>query len=323
MPRLSFLLALLLSATLLSSGGLRLDPPEGPPVTSHPHRSVGQGTNLKLVTWNIAELGRSKSDAEIELMASVLRGYDVIAVQEVVGKDPAGAEAVARLAAALDRRGADYDYRVSDPTRSSSGSVSERYAFLWRTATVRLRGRPQLLRAYAKTVEREPYSAEFVWERANGDTGGGPPLASPFRLATFHARPRSRRPEREVAKLRRLPTDYADAPLVLLGDFNVVSRHSVFDPWRERGYELALSGQATTLRRELPDDGDAYYREADNILVPTDRMRVLERGILDVVSFCESIYAQAPGRWEGCTGGLDVARGLSDHAPVYVIVEGF
>ena len=132
MPRLSLLLALLLASVL----------------------ALGQGANLKFVTWNIADLGASKSDAEIELMASILRGYDVIAVQEVVGKDPAGAKAVARLAAALDRRGADYDYRVSAPTRSSSGSISERYAFLWRTATVRLRGRPELMGAYARTVER-------------------------------------------------------------------------------------------------------------------------------------------------------------------------
>ena len=311
MPRLSLLLSLVLAATLLSSGA------------PAPHCFVAQGTNLKLVTWNIAHLGASKSDAEIELMASILRGYDVIAVQEVVGKDPAGAKAVARLAAALDRRGADYDYRVSAPTRSSSGSISERYAFLWRTSTVRLRGRPELMGAYAKTVEREPYLAEFVWERANGDAGGGAPLASLFRLATFHARPREHQPEQEIAKFRSMPADYADAPLVLLGDFNLVSHHTVFNPWRKRGYELALSGQPTTLRRKLPDDGDAYFREADNILVPTDRMRVLERGILDVVGFCESVYAQAPGAWTGCTDGLGVARRLSDHAPVYVVVAGY
>lgn len=287
MPRLPLLLTLLLAATL----------------------ALAQGTNLKIVTWNIADLGQSKSDAEIALMADVLRGYDVIAIQEVVGKDPAGAKAVARLAAALDRRGADYDYRVSNPTRSSSSAISERYAYLWRTSAVQLVGRPTLMGAYAKTVEREPYLARFRWEGKD------------LRLVNFHARPHDHQPEQEIAKFRGMPDDYADAPLLLLGDFNVVSRHSVFSPWIRRGYALALSGQPTTLRRKpRPDPTDVYAYESDNILVPIDRMRVLERGILDVVGFCESVYGAAPGNWPECEHGLDLARKLSDHAPVYVVL---
>ena len=289
MPRLSLLLSLLLAATL----------------------AVGQGANLKLVSWNIAHLGGTKSDAEIELMADLLRGHDIIAIQEVVGKDPAGARAVARLAAALDRRGADYDYRVSDPTRSSSSALSERYAFLWRTSTVRLRRRPRLVRAFAKTVEREPYLARFHWRGQD------------FRIANFHARPRKHEPEREIAALRPMLTDYADLPLFLLGDFNVPSRHTVFFPWIRAGYALALGGQATTLRRKAPRDGeDVYYRESDNIVLPANRVRVLERGILDVVGFCESISRQRRiGVPEG-PDGLTLANTLSDHAPVYLILEG-
>lgn len=274
--------------------------------------ALAQEPNLKVVSWNIADLGRTKSDAEIELMASVLRGYDVIAIQEVVAKDPAGARAVARLAAALDRRGADYDYRVSDPTRSSSGAISERYAFLWRTGSIQLRGRPQLMAAYAKTVEREPYLATFRWRNKD------------FRVINFHARPHDHQPEREIAAMRSAPDDYPDAPLLFLGDFNVVSRHSVFGPWIRRGYELGLSGQATTLRRERPrGGGDVYASESDNILVPTDLMRILERGILDVVGFCGSVKAQRPNEWPRSAHGLALARQLSDHAPVYVVLEGY
>ena len=141
-----------------------------------------QTPNLKVASWNIRDLGRSKSDGDIDSMAQLLRGFDLIAVQEVVAKDPAGAKAVARLADALDRTGSDYDYRVSDPTRSSSPYVRERYAYLWRTSTVELVRRPRLLAAFAKTIEREPYLATFAWHGKR------------FRIANFHARPSTSSP---------------------------------------------------------------------------------------------------------------------------------
>lgn len=255
--------------------------------------------NLKLASWNIQDLGRTKSDAEIDLMAAVLRGYDVIAVQEVVAKDPAGAQAVARLAEALDRTGSDYDYRVSDPTRSSSGGMRERYAFLWRTTSVELVGRPKLLSAFAKTIEREPYLATFAW--------GG----KRFRVATFHGRPPDAHPEQEVALLRDLPDDYDDAPLFLAGDFNLVSRHTVWNPWRGRGYGLALENQATTLRTAAGPEGprDIFSREADNILVPAHQVLQIEGGLLDVPAFFRN--------------DLAAARRLSDHVPVYVVFGEF
>ena len=255
--------------------------------------------NLKLASWNLHELGRTKSDVEIDLMARVLRDYDVIAVQEVVARDPAGARAVARLADALDRLGADYDYRVSDPTRSSSPALRERYAFLWRTASVALVGRPKLMRAYAKAVEREPYLAEFSWRGKR------------LRVATFHARPHDEQPERELALLRDLPDRYDDAPLFLAGDFNLASRHTVFAPWRERGYVLAVEGQATTLRLRPGADGprDLFAREADNILVPAHRVHHREGGLLDVPAFLRH--------------DLPLTRALSDHVPVYAVFADF
>ena len=256
-------------------------------------------THLKLASWNVQDLGRTKSDDEIALMAQILRDYDVIALQEVVAGDPAGAQAVARLAEALDRTGNDYDYRVSDPTRSSSGAVSERYAFVWRAASVALVGRPKLIRAYAKTVEREPYLAEFAW--------GG----RHFRVATFHGRPHDAQPEREVSLMRDLPDDFDDLPLFLAGDFNLVSRHTVFGPWRRRGYGLALENQPTTLRTRAGPAGprDIFSREADNILVPAHRVSHLEGGLLDVPAYLRN--------------DLAAARRLSDHVPVYVVFGEF
>ncbi len=255
-----------------------------------------QAPNVKLVSWNIRDLGQSKDSAEIATMAQVLRGYDVIAIQEVVaGKG--GAQAVARLAEALDRTGDDYDYRVSNPTRSKSNYTKERYAFLWRTSNISLSGRPKLLSAYAKRVEREPYLARFEWE---GKT---------FRVAQLHARPQDKQPEQEVAALRELPDKYADEPLLLAGDFNLVSRHTVFNPWLARGYTLAVANQKTTLRRKHQNGTDDYSRECDNILVPAHQVQHLEGGVLDVLAYLR--------------GDLDAANRLSDHVPVYTVFDNF
>jgi len=54
-------------------------------------------SNLKIVTWNIRDLGRSKD-------------YDLVAIQEVVAKDPAGAQAVAKMKFSMNQPVADEVY---------------------------------------------------------------------------------------------------------------------------------------------------------------------------------------------------------------------
>ena len=73
-------------------------------------------------------------------MAQTIKSFDIVAIQEVVA-GYGGAQAVARLADELNRKGAKWDYSVSNPT-SSSAYKTERYAFLWKTATVKLIGKP-------------------------------------------------------------------------------------------------------------------------------------------------------------------------------------
>ena len=86
---------------------------------------------VRLCSWNIQDIGKSKSDLEIGFMANTIKDFDIVAIQEVVAKDPGGAQAIARLADALNRMGSKWDYTVSSPT-SSSAYKSERYAFLWK-----------------------------------------------------------------------------------------------------------------------------------------------------------------------------------------------
>src|SRR5690554_4672329 len=93
---------------------------------------------LSLVSWNIQYLGRTKTSEDIYEIANILRDFDIVAIQEVVAKDPAGAQAVAKIADELNRMGYKWDYQISDPTKSPTVYISERYAYLWKTSKVSL-----------------------------------------------------------------------------------------------------------------------------------------------------------------------------------------
>jgi endonuclease/exonuclease/phosphatase family metal-dependent hydrolase len=59
----------------------------------------------KILTWNIENLGKSKSQSEINYIANTLKDYDIVALQEVVAGH-GGAQSVAKLADQLNRKGA-------------------------------------------------------------------------------------------------------------------------------------------------------------------------------------------------------------------------
>jgi endonuclease/exonuclease/phosphatase family metal-dependent hydrolase len=66
--------------------------------------SCGLYSQVILLSWNIENLGSSKSESEITFMAKTVKDYDILAIQEVVAGD-GEAQAVAKLAAALNRMG--------------------------------------------------------------------------------------------------------------------------------------------------------------------------------------------------------------------------
>jgi endonuclease/exonuclease/phosphatase family metal-dependent hydrolase len=101
-------------------------------------------SQTKLLSWNIENIGQSKSDTEISFMANTIKDFDIIAIQEVVAGD-GGAQTVARLADELNRKGAKWDYTISDPT-SSSAYKTERYAFIWKTSRVKKIGKAWLVK---------------------------------------------------------------------------------------------------------------------------------------------------------------------------------
>jgi deoxyribonuclease-1-like protein len=243
---------------------------------------------VSLCSWNLKDLGKSKSDSEIEFIANTIKSFDVIAIQEVVA-GYGGPQAVARLHSALNRKGTSWDYVISDPT-SSSAYKTERYAFIWKTTKLRKVGDAWLEKKYHLEIDREPF---YITLDANGKH---------FTLVNFHAITKSMQPEKEIKYFKFLPAAYSDLNLIFAGDFNVPASHTVFYPLRKMGYSSGLTGQKTSLKQTCLDN-DCLSSEFDNFYFAQARVKSHKSGIIP-------FYKEFADHGE--------ARLISDHVPVFL-----
>jgi deoxyribonuclease-1-like protein len=248
---------------------------------------IGFG-QVQLVSWNVENLGKSKSDEEIAFMANLLNQYDLVALQEVVA-GYGGAQAVARLADALNRKGNQWDYTISDPT-TSTPSKTERYAFLWKTAKIKKIGKAWLEEKYAAEMEREPYLCTFEYGNKQ------------FTAVSFHAITKSKQPEREIKYFQFFPSEYPKSNLIIMGDFNCPQSHSVFNPFRKMGFTSALVNQKTSLKRGCKN-GQYLASEFDNMYFSKSKNKKLDSGVV-------LFYQNFPT--------LKKARTISDHCPIWM-----
>jgi deoxyribonuclease-1-like protein len=246
-----------------------------------------------IASWNIQNMGSSKSDAAIEIMANQLKTFDIVAIQELVNGKGAGSKAVAILADKLNRKGAKWDYTISDPTTGTSHET-ERYAYLWKTSKATLIGHPYLEIKYADLIVREPFIAQFKIGNEK------------IRLVNFHAVPQSKQPETEIKYLKYFPDLYPNETLLFVGDFNLTQKHSVFNPLKKRGYAAALVNQKTSLKQTRLDNGDFLSKELDNIFYDPNRITFVNSGIVDFTNLFPT---------------LKEARTISDHLPIYLKFE--
>lgn len=235
------------------------------------------------------DFGKTKSDTEIEFIANTVKNYDIVLIQEVVAKDPAGVQAVARLSDVLNRKGAKWEYKVSDATSGESSYKRERYAYLWKPSKVTLVGKPWLELKYATEINREPFYATF--KAGNKE----------FTIANFHAITKDMQPETEIKYFKYLPKEYPNLTLIFCGDFNLPQSHSVFTPLKKMGYQPALTGQKTSLKQECQND-DCLGSEFDNVFYPSAEVKQLGAGVIH-------FYKSFPNFKE--------ARNITDHVPVF------
>ena len=246
---------------------------------------------IKLCSWNIQDMGKSKSDEQIEYMANLLKDFDVIALQEVVA-GPGGAQSVAKLADELNRKGAKWDYAISNPTKSSP-YTSERYAFLWKTSRLKVTKKAWLDTHYINEIEREPY---FIKLKHKNEV---------FTLINFHAIPKKKQPEREIKYFKHFPSLYPNERLIFLGDFNVPQTHTVFNPLKKMNYSSVLKNQKTTLKTTCKQN-NCLASAYDHIFLNSIAFEILDFGVLH-------FYADFID--------MKTARKVSDHIPIWVKVE--
>ena len=257
----------------------------------NPSADFEKSKSLKVASWNIRHLGRTKTPEDIYEIANILRDFDLVAIQEVVAKDPAGAQAVAKIADELNRMGAKWDYQISDPTKSPSVYMSERYAFLWKTSKVNLAPRAYLDKELEDICYREPFIGTCKLKEE----------ITPFYVINYHGRKYYDKPEEEIAYFINYPERLGSNRVLITGDFNLDEAHDVWKPFYHKGFKSALQNQRTTLKTKCKN-GNYLSHPIDNVYF-TRGIKKIQAGSLDFIGTCKN---------------LKKAREISDHLPIYI-----
>ena len=243
---------------------------------------------VKICSWNLQNLGKSKSDSEIKFMAQTLKDFDIVALQEIVSGH-GGPQAVARLAGELNRTGAKWDYEISEPTNSTP-YATERYAYLWKPNKVKKIQKAFLEQIFVHQIDREPFLADFEYREEQ------------FTVVNFHAIPKKKQPETEIKYFKHFPQTYSERNLIFLGDFNVPQTHTVFNPLKKMNYKPVFVGQKTTMKMKCVGE-ECLASEYDNIFYDFGKVTVLESGVVLIYKSFSNMTA---------------VRRISDHIPIWV-----
>lgn len=255
------------------------------------------GGSITIISWNIKDFGKSRDDLEIEAIAELLRNADLVAIQEVVAIDPGGAKAVAKLADALDRTGSNWDYCISDPTKSPSNYISERYAFLWKSHKVRMKGKARLLHELDGPVFREPYFANFILNDRE------------LILINYHSRTHNSNSDEglEIEAISNWIIEKRFPNTIWLGDFNLEYSNSAFKKILNSGFSPTFKGEKTTLKMNCRN-GDYLSLAEDNLLYRLNNIYFSSKAVVDFVgSRCQEVK--------------DLRNTFSDHLPIQVILR--
>lgn len=259
-----------------------------------------------MVSWNLGNFGKSKTDDVIEKIAQVLKSKnaDILAIQEVTAGKGFGAKKVAELAMELSNTtGEGWDYVVSDPTLPSSPGV-ERYAYVFKKAKVSVNhDKVQLLSELQEQIDREPYYGTFSFKSKS------PQSRLDVVLFSIHTVPTAKNPKLEVETLTTSATlqkiHKENIPAIFSGDFNLAP--DATDPtFSSLGFKGMIK-QKTSLKQKVTVMGEYLTHQYDNVYVKN--IRVCSSGVVD---FVQMMYLPVTNE------SLVQARTVSDHLPVYI-----
>ena len=242
----------------------------------------------KIISWNIQNFGTQKAPY-MSLISNTLRDADIVMIQEVQ-IDSDGIKAIRILKTELEKSGSEWTYIISPPTH---GRGTECYAYLWKSKKVKLKNFAWLETSLDSLIDREPFLARFECGRQI------------ILLANLHAVPKKKMPWFEILELDRLDLLYKKDNLIIAGDFNLEATNRAFDELRTLGFKQALFALKTTIKMEV-QSGEKFAHEYDNFIFEKDSFTILKSGRID---FTTHFYT------------LQEARKVSDHLPVFIIVE--
>jgi endonuclease/exonuclease/phosphatase family metal-dependent hydrolase len=347
---------ILFAFTALTLAGCRSGVSQDRPVDRfhiHPSRTAGVETSnalrarradrapvrdLIVGSWNIKWFGSTPpADRDFVTMADVIEEWDVVAVQEL-----RGAHAQACVDALLDElnsRGRVYEAVVSSPTGYEDNAdpkkndYLERFAFLWDTSRVRIKGRPRLLAVPAlnhPVFRQVPYVADFEVVRGNGFD---------FRVLTVHTVFNKELNAVRAAEIQAVRSwmleDMSDGEvnLIAIGDFNanpsgqphhfarIIPDESAF---RVLMYESLRAGETpirTTIQQTDAPSSPKYFQSPvyDHALISFETSDALPAnpmtraaGHFGVVEFDQDSWWKANG-WTW----TDIINAVSDHRPIW------
>lgn len=189
---------------------------------------------IAIATWNIQNLGHGNQKSYVAL-AETAQAFDLLAIQEVMNRE--GAE---QLKQALEKK-TGHSWELMYSHLLGRGSYKEKYAFLWKKATVEYVDGAVVYLDKRDQFIREPFSARFR-ERASG---------LEFVAATVHIlygkSVEDRIPEIESlgSYWQWLESAYEDTPIMLMGDFNLAPSHPAWDSLKQHARPLVESGATT------------------------------------------------------------------------------
>jgi deoxyribonuclease-1-like protein len=254
---------------------------------------IAQNMPLTICSWNVKRLGSSKTEVQLELMASQIHHADLIALQEVVIGDD-GKKALNKLIYYLKTySNTDWQYILSDVTTSDIAQEKERYAYIWKKNKIKLIGKPNLDNLWQDSITREPFIATFNSYNTT------------FTCINFHAVPKTKNPEKEIAFFKKYPMRFANYKIIIMGDFNVEYNNNVFNPLKKLGYEPQLIDKKTTLRHKCIN-ADCLAKGYDNFILNSTQFHTQKTEVIHFYKLLENILS---------------AQKITDHCPISITIS--
>jgi deoxyribonuclease-1-like protein len=249
---------------------------------------------ITIASFNLRVFGIAKAEnpAVIDEIASIIRNFDIVAVQEIRDKSETAAN---ELLTAINN-GSNIRYEVLLGPRIGRTSSKEQYAFYYRTSTIIPIGITETWKDTNDQFEREPFLAMFKVKEGTFD----------FVLANIHTKPDDA--ANEILLLPKVmkdsAKDYSEPDVLCLGDWNAdgsyfnEDTYSIYFPSKD--YLWIISNSADT---SIASKSNTYDRMAASISMEEDWT-----GIWNILRFDQNPSFKSKGMKT-----LDI----SDHYPVW------